>query len=75
MAASDNIRVNQNAVMAARALLGPEIVDEDLAVDLIETVRVHIERPYQIALASAQRENAELRKLVNELTSAPVGVS
>lgn len=71
MAASDNVRVNQNAVTAARALLGPDIVNEDLAVDLIETVSVHIERPYQIALLAARRENEELRKLVNELTSAP----
>lgn len=71
MAASDNTRVNQNAVMAARALLGSDNLSEEVAVELVETIRVHLERPYQLALVSAQRENAQLRALVDELTSTP----
>lgn len=74
MAASDNTRVNQNAVMAARALLGSEVLSEEVAVELVETIRVHLERPYQLALVSAQRENAQLRALVDELTSTPTAV-
>lgn len=60
MAGSDSSRVNQAAVTAARAALGPQ-VGEDVAVDVVEVVRPHIERPYQLALAQAQQENAELR--------------
>ena len=61
MAASDVARTNQNAVMAVRALLGRNVVSEEQATDLVEVVRPHLERPYQLALLQAQRENEQLR--------------
>lgn len=61
MAASDVSRTNQNAVLAVQALLGSTTVSEEQAADVVEAIRPHIERPFQLALASAQSELAALR--------------
>lgn len=65
MATSESIRTNQNAVLAVRALLGSQVSD-DQAADVVEAVRPHIERPYQVALSQARAEIAELQAKLAE---------
>lgn len=53
MPQSDTARTNNAAILAVRGLLG---CDEDTAIDIVETVRPHLERPLQLALESALQE-------------------
>jgi len=57
---ADTTRVNQAAVTAVRAVIGPQ-ANAETAADIVEAVRPHIERPYQLALEQAQREIAALK--------------
>jgi hypothetical protein len=68
MAASDSSRTNQNAVVAVRAMLGSGITD-DQAADVVEAVRPHLERPFQVALQDANARITALSAQIAELTA------
>lgn len=59
MAAAESPRPNQAALTAVRAVLG---CTEEVAADIVEIVRPHIEQPLRSALARALEENQRLRK-------------
>lgn len=59
MAQAETPRVNPDAVTAVRALLG---CTDEVAIDVIEVLRPHLELPLRVALIAAQNEVLALRQ-------------
>ena len=61
--------IPQDALVAAKALIGNNCSDE-LAVDVVEVVRGHVEYPYAAYIADLHAELAEARAEIERLKSA-----
>lgn len=64
---------NQAAIVAVRATIGNNC-PEDLAVEVIEVVRPHLEAPIVAIVKSLQKELAEAREEIARLHGPTAGV-